>query len=93
MQRPAQAQQAHAFIRGQIRGMFGEESARTLPIQYGGSVKTGQRGLPASGSRMSMGHWLEAPAFKPSSFWQLSGRLGSEEYLGVYVSRPLSFPE
>jgi triosephosphate isomerase len=36
---PDQAQQAHAFIRDQIRGMFGEESARTLPIQYGGSVK------------------------------------------------------
>lgn len=36
---PEQAQQAHAFIRGQIRQRFGEESAVTLPIQYGGSVK------------------------------------------------------
>ncbi|HMF13652.1 MAG TPA: triose-phosphate isomerase, partial [Gemmataceae bacterium] len=36
---PEQAQQAHAFIRRQIGPRFGEESARSLPIQYGGSVK------------------------------------------------------
>jgi triosephosphate isomerase len=36
---PEQAQQAHAFIRGQIRQKYGEESASALPIQYGGSVK------------------------------------------------------
>ena len=36
---PEQAQQAHAFIRGRIRERFGEESAASLPIQYGGSVK------------------------------------------------------
>ncbi len=36
---PQQAQQAHAFIRRQIRQRFGEESASALPIQYGGSVK------------------------------------------------------
>jgi triosephosphate isomerase len=36
---PQQAQQAHAFIRGQIRQRFGEEAAASLPIQYGGSVK------------------------------------------------------
>jgi triosephosphate isomerase len=35
---PEQAQQAHAFIRGQIRQRFGEEAASALPIQYGGSV-------------------------------------------------------
>ena len=36
---PEQAQQAHAFIRRQIAGQFGEEAAAKLPIQYGGSVK------------------------------------------------------
>jgi triosephosphate isomerase len=36
---PEQAQQAHAFIRGRVREMFGEKSASSLPIQYGGSVK------------------------------------------------------
>src|SRR5262249_21912600 len=30
---PEQAQQAHAFIRRQIGARFGEESARSLPIQ------------------------------------------------------------
>jgi triosephosphate isomerase (TIM) len=36
---PEQAQQAHAYIRGQIREHFGEETAAALPIQYGGSMK------------------------------------------------------
>ncbi len=36
---PEQAQEAHAFIRTLIRKEFGEESAKNLPIQYGGSVK------------------------------------------------------
>lgn len=36
---PAQAQDAHAFIRGQIRKHFGEKSAQAVQIQYGGSVK------------------------------------------------------
>ncbi len=36
---PDQAQQAHAYIRRRIAERFGEEAARGLPIQYGGSVK------------------------------------------------------
>jgi triosephosphate isomerase len=36
---PEEAQEAHSFIRRQILAHFGEESARELPIQYGGSVK------------------------------------------------------
>lgn len=36
---PEQAQEAHTFIRALIRKEFGEESAKNLPIQYGGSVK------------------------------------------------------
>ena len=36
---PEQAQQAHAYIRRRIAERFGEEAARALPIQYGGSVK------------------------------------------------------
>ncbi len=36
---PDQAQQAHAFVRRQVAKMCGEEAARALPIQYGGSVK------------------------------------------------------
>jgi triosephosphate isomerase len=36
---PEQAQQAHSFMRQQFATQFGEERARDLPIQYGGSVK------------------------------------------------------
>lgn len=36
---PDQAQEAHAFVRRQILEFFGEEIARGIRIQYGGSVK------------------------------------------------------
>ena len=36
---PAQAQEVHAFIRKEISKAFGEEVARGIRIQYGGSVK------------------------------------------------------
>ncbi len=35
----AQAQEAHAFIRGQLRKLFNDAVARRARIQYGGSVK------------------------------------------------------
>src|SRR4029077_14494583 len=35
----AQAQEAHAFIRGLLVGLFDETVARRVRIQYGGSVK------------------------------------------------------
>ena len=36
---PEQAQAAHAFVRGKIKELFGEATANTILIQYGGSVK------------------------------------------------------
>ncbi len=36
---PEQAQAAHAFVRGKIRTLFGENVAQAVLIQYGGSVK------------------------------------------------------
>jgi len=36
---PEQAQQAHAFIRGLLAGMYDDTVARRVRIQYGGSVK------------------------------------------------------
>ncbi len=36
---PEQAQSAHAFLRRRLREHYGEETARQVPIQYGGSVK------------------------------------------------------
>ena len=41
---PDQAQEAHAFVRQQFAKQFGEESARSLLIQYGGSVKPDNAG-------------------------------------------------
>jgi len=41
---PDQAQQAHAILRRRIAEKFGEETARALPIQYGGSVKPDNAG-------------------------------------------------
>ena len=36
---PAQAQEAHSFIRKEIAAAFGDEAAQAVRIQYGGSVK------------------------------------------------------
>lgn len=36
---PEQAQEAHAFIRGEMAARWGDDSAESLTIQYGGSVK------------------------------------------------------
>jgi triosephosphate isomerase len=36
---PAQAQEVHALIRETLAGMSGAETAATVRIQYGGSVK------------------------------------------------------
>ncbi len=35
----AQAQEAHAFIRNRLREQFGKQTAETVRILYGGSVK------------------------------------------------------
>ncbi|MES2996061.1 MAG: triose-phosphate isomerase [Verrucomicrobiota bacterium] len=37
----AQAQEAHAFVRSLIAGLYGPEAASRIRIQYGGSVKPG----------------------------------------------------
>ena len=36
---PAQAQEVHAFIRGELRRLFGSQRADGIQIQYGGSAK------------------------------------------------------
>ena len=38
---PEQAQQVHAFIRETLGKIFGEATAETIRIQYGGSMKPG----------------------------------------------------
>ena len=41
---PEQAQEAHAFIRGELEQLFGSTCARSVVIQYGGSVKPSNAG-------------------------------------------------
>jgi len=41
---PEQAEEAHAFVRGLLRGQFGEAVAAQTRIQYGGSVKPDNAG-------------------------------------------------
>jgi triosephosphate isomerase len=36
---PEQAQEVHAFIRGVLTGMADENSAESIRLQYGGSMK------------------------------------------------------
>ncbi|HID10348.1 MAG TPA: triosephosphate isomerase, partial [Candidatus Latescibacteria bacterium] len=37
--KPEQAQEVQAFIRGRLEELFGEDVARSVRIQYGGSIK------------------------------------------------------
>ncbi|RKY58278.1 MAG: triose-phosphate isomerase [Candidatus Latescibacterota bacterium] len=37
--KPEQAQEVHSFIRRRLEELFGEEAARSVRIQYGGSIK------------------------------------------------------
>lgn len=41
---PEDAQAAHAFVRGVLSDLFGTDSAATIPIQYGGSMKPSNAG-------------------------------------------------
>lgn len=64
---PEQAQEAHAFIRAKIGKLFGEKSANTILIQYGGSVKPDNAAtllsLPDIDGALVGGASLKADAF------------------------------
>ncbi len=64
---PEQAQAAHAFIRGKIRAIYGENVADSLLIQYGGAVKpdnaAGLLNLPDVDGALVGGASLKADSF------------------------------
>lgn len=66
---PEQAQQVHVFIRRRIGELFGENAARALPIQYGGSVKPDNAGVlmaqPDVDGALVGGASLKADQFLP----------------------------
>jgi triosephosphate isomerase len=64
---PAQAQEAHAFIRELLAAMFGAPVAAKVRIQYGGSVKPANAkellGQPDIDGALVGGASLEAKGF------------------------------
>ena len=62
-----QAQEAHAFIRGQLVKLFGDAVAKKVRIQYGGSVKPANArelmGQPVGDGALVGGAALEARSF------------------------------
>lgn len=64
---PAQAQQAHAYLRGCLRERFGDSIATAVRIQYGGSVKPENAGelaaQPDVDGALVGGASLESEAF------------------------------
>lgn len=65
-----QAQQAHAFVRSLIAGLYGSEPAAKIRIQYGGSVK------PASAAELMAcpdidGALIGGAALEPQSFLEI----------------------
>jgi triosephosphate isomerase len=65
-----QAQQAHAFVRGLVAKMFGQDVADKVRIQYGGSVK------PANAAELMAcpdidGALVGGAALDPQSFFEL----------------------
>jgi triosephosphate isomerase len=64
---PEQAQEAHAFVRGKIAALFGENAANQILIQYGGAVKpdnaAGLLHLPDVDGALVGGASLKADSF------------------------------
>src|SRR5664279_6011144 len=70
---PQQAQDAHAVIRHRFGQMFGEKSAQTIPVQYGGSVKPDNAGGRCFAGTAWTAPSSAEPVCTPISFWPLSG--------------------
>ena len=64
---PAQAQEAHQFLRKLLHKMFGEELAKTLRMQYGGSV-TPENAVDLLSQEDIDGALVGGASLKPESF-------------------------
>lgn len=67
---PAQAQEAHAFIRRTLAEMHDEETAQKIRIQYGGSVKPGNMAELISQADVD-GALVGGASLEPGSFWEI----------------------
>ena len=74
---PAQAQEAHAFIRKVIGDLYDADTARKVRIQYGGSVKPGNMAELASQPDVD-GALVGGASLESGSFWEIC-RAAAEE--------------
>ncbi|HWB01914.1 MAG TPA: triose-phosphate isomerase [Verrucomicrobiales bacterium] len=74
---PAQAQEAHAFIRKKIGELYDADTARKVRIQYGGSVKPSNM-TELSGQPDVDGALVGGASLESGSFWEIC-RAAAEE--------------
>lgn len=67
---PAQAQEAHAFIRATLVKMYDEDTAQKIRIQYGGSVKPGNMAELIAQPDVD-GALVGGASLEPGSFWDI----------------------
>jgi triosephosphate isomerase len=67
---PAQAQEAHAFIRRVIGDLYDTDTARKVRIQYGGSVKPGNMAELAAQPDVD-GALVGGASLESGSFWEI----------------------
>ncbi len=65
---PAQAQEAHAFIRATLAKMYDNDTAQRIRLQYGGSVKPGNMAELISQPDVD-GALVGGASLEPESFW------------------------
>jgi triosephosphate isomerase len=74
---PAQAQEAHAFIRKVLTDLYDTETARRVRIQYGGSVKPGNMAELSAQPDVD-GALVGGASLESGSFWEIC-RAAAEE--------------
>jgi triosephosphate isomerase (TIM) len=74
---PAQAQEAHAFIRRVLGDLYDADTARKVRIQYGGSVKPGNMAELAAQPDVD-GALVGGASLESGSFWEIC-RAAAEE--------------
>jgi triosephosphate isomerase len=72
---PAQAQEVHAFIRSELKALFGASAAETIRIQYGGSVKA-DNAKELMGQADIDGALVGGASLDPASFEKIVKYLG-----------------
>ena len=67
---PAQAQEAHAFIRATLAKMYDDDTAQKIRLQYGGSVKPNNMAELIAQTDVD-GALVGGASLEPLSFWEI----------------------